>query len=127
MTTAKEALLAAGRIDKIGRGRISLANHAWLQTEYDKGVRFSDWPKGKVVVSEPEVGPAVARVQRSEDDENYGDIIYSYPESSYRAVGKDGKEWGMREVCNTCHVSLVQCHCGNPTILGYIPVTIVAR
>lgn len=50
-----------------------------------------------------------------------------WDEQSYTALDKTGKVWSMRNACNTCRVSLVQCHCGNPTIFGDIGVTIVAK
>lgn len=128
MKSAKEALLEAGRIDKIGRGRISLDNHAWLKAQYDNGVRFRDWPKGEVIETKAtESTPAQVRVKR--DPAQVAEKVISeftilYPENAWQAKGVDGKIWGMREVCNNCRVSLVQCHCDNPTILGGIKVTI---
>lgn len=50
-----------------------------------------------------------------------------YDENAYAAIDKTGKPWSMRNACNNCKVSLVQCHCGKPTIFGDIGVTIVAK
>jgi hypothetical protein len=50
-----------------------------------------------------------------------------YDERAYVAVDADGKPWSMRNACNNCRVSLVQCHCGKPSIFGDIGVTIVAK
>jgi hypothetical protein len=62
---------------------------------------------------------------------NGADVVKEFtifwPEESFKAVGLDKKEHGMREVCNTCRVSLVQNQCANPTILGGIRVNIVPR
>jgi len=55
------------------------------------------------------------------------DFTIFWPDDSFKAVGTDKKVWGMREVCNTCRVSLVQNQCENPTILGGIAVKIVPR
>jgi hypothetical protein len=130
MTTAKEALLAAGRIDKIGRGRISNDNHAWLKQQYDSGVRFSDWPKGEVVESKDADQKPVIRVKRDpklSTEKVVQDFTILYDRDAYVAVSTDGKEYGMAEVCNNCRVSLVQNQCERPTILGDIRVTIKAR
>lgn len=130
MTTAKEALLAAGRIEKIGRGRISLDNHAWLKSQYDAGVRFSDWPKGEVVESKDADEKPVIRVKRDPklaNEKVVQEYTILYDRDAFKAVGNDGKEYGMAEVCNNCRVSLVQNQCADPTILGDIKVTIKAR
>ena len=55
------------------------------------------------------------------------DFTILYERDLYNAIGDDGKVWGMANACNNCRVSLVQCHCGNPTIFGNIPVTIKMR
>lgn len=55
------------------------------------------------------------------------EFVILYDERAYVAVDAKGKPWGMRNVCNNCRVSLVQCHCGKPTIFGDIGVTIVAK
>jgi hypothetical protein len=127
LTTAKEALLAAGRIQAITRGRISLDNHAWLKAQHDAGVRFSDWPKGEVVVNVDK--PAEVRVVRDpklNGEKVIAEFTIIYPRDDYKAVAGN-KVYGMAEVCNNCRVSLVQCHCDSPTILGDIPVKIVHR
>lgn len=129
MDTAKQALLKAGRIAAITRGRISLDNHAWLKSQYDNGVRFSDWPKGEMVVDK--TTPGKVRVKRDPavvEQRIYDTIVYTFDEKYYRATNSNtGAHVGMREVCNNCRVSLVQCHCDKPTVLGDIPVTIVPR
>jgi hypothetical protein len=127
---AKEALLAAGRIKEIGRGRISLDNHAWLKAEYDKGVRFSDWPKGEVVETATPDGAAEVRVVRDPAQSNekvISEFTILYEKDLYVAIGPNKEEYGMAEVCNNCRVSLVQNHCEDPIILGHIPVTITPR
>lgn len=55
------------------------------------------------------------------------EFVILYDERAYAALDKTGKVWSMRNVCNNCRVSMVQCHCGKPTIFGDIPVTIVAK
>lgn len=129
---AKEYLLDKGRISEIGRGRISNENHAFLAKAAESGIQFSDWPKGKVVVTEAtDETPEVVRVKRDPNMTNekvIHEIVYTYPENLYRAVDtRTGKEVGMREVCNTCRVSLVGHACDRPTILGDIPVAVKPR
>lgn len=52
---------------------------------------------------------------------------FRYPEAEYKAVEVGSKTvHSMREVCNTCRVSLTNHMCDNPTVHGK-PVTIVAR
>lgn len=137
MQTAKEALLKAGKIQAITRGRISKDNHAWLAEQVAKGVKFSDYGENKVslVKSSPKQRPATKTVSlvkaKSSVDDTGDSGIYSdlvrYHRDEYKAVALDGKVYGMAECCNNCRVSLVQCACGNPTILGGIAVKIVAR
>ena len=126
MQKAKQALLKAGRIKAITRGRISVDNHQWLAEQYAAGVRFSDWePKQS---GEPSKTKAVGKVKRLTEvsAEFYIESIF-WPENLYKAVDENGKERSMREVCNNCRYSLVVCHCGKPVILGDTRVTIVRR
>ena len=128
---AKEYLLANGRFKEIGRGRFSLDNHAFLKAAYDKGERFTDWPKGDVVESKGKDEKPVIRVKRdpklANGEKVIQDFVVFYERDAYKAVAGNGKVYGMAEVCNNCRVSLVQCHCGKPTILGDITVTIKPR
>lgn len=121
----KEALLAAGRIKAITRGRISTENHNWLNAEIDAG-RISITGV-TVVKSETKGEPRVSvKSVNGPSEKHIADITILYPKHLYHAVGiEDNKTYGMPEVCNTCRVSLVQCGCGNPTILGGIRVRIV--
>jgi hypothetical protein len=130
MATAKEALLSAGRIKEIGRGRISNDNHAWLKQQYDNGVRFTDWPKGEVISSTGPDEKPVIRVKRDpklSTEKVVREYTILYDRDAYVAVSTDGKEYGMAEVCNNCRVSLVQNVCENPVILGDVKVSIRAR
>lgn len=128
---AKEYLLANDRIQEIGRGRISNDNHAFLKAAYDKGERFSDWPKGAIVESKDTDDKPVIRVKRdpniAKGEKVIADYVIFYERDNYKAVTDNGTVYGMAEVCNNCRVSLVQCHCGKPTILGDIAVTIKPR
>ncbi len=55
------------------------------------------------------------------------DFVILHPENMFQAIGPKKKVYGMREACNNCGVSLVQCNCASPTILGHIRVSIEPR
>lgn len=122
MMTPKEALLKDGTIPvKGGRGRLSreaierckyLVANGWKIKGYDSAPSKS--------TAEP---VEVKRVPAT-NVKVVSDFVIFYERDSYRAVTPSGKVYGMAEVCNNCRVSLVQCHCGNPTILGDISVRI---
>lgn len=126
MMTPKEALAKDGRVPvSMGRGRLSreaiarckeLVAEGWVI----KGYALDNSPKS---VAEP---VAVKKVPAS-NEKVVQEFTILYDESAYKAVTADGKEYGMREVCNTCRVSLVQNMCPAPTILGDISVSIVPR
>ena len=130
--SAKQALLKAGRIDAIKRGRISLDNHAWLKTQYDQGVRFTDWPKGEVQTTKSETGATEVRVKR-DASQTQAKVVYDigdfrFPEKSFEAyefVDGKKKSVSLRECCNTCRVSLVNHACDEPTYLNNRKVFIV--
>lgn len=122
----KEALKAAGRIKEIGRGRISRENHAWLDAEQAAGrIRISNAviPKATAPVADKAAPKQTKYGSNTEKVVNDFTILYHW--DAYHAKGGDGKTYSMREVCNTCRVSLVQNVCEHPTILGNIPVKII--
>lgn len=135
---AKVALVEAGIIKTAGRGRISADGHAWLKARYDEGERFSDWPKGNVVVTKTEHPdkPAestvkVIRTAGSGTEKTIADIPpYRFTEEEFMAVEKGtNTERSLRSACNNCRVSLVMCYCPNPMIVkrdgsGSVEVTI---
>jgi hypothetical protein len=91
----------------------------------NSGMKFSDWPKGQVVEKETTQGTVVVVKRDAVSNlDNYGDIPYRYDLKMYHAIAADGRKFTLREVCNNCKVSMVQCTCDNPTILGDIHVTI---
>lgn len=128
MMTPKEALAKDGTIPvKLGRGRMPAGGDARCQYLVDhedyviKGYTKSGTSPSTAEPVKPKRVPANGNL------ENFADVVYTYPEANYKAVGPDKEVYGMRECCNTCRVSLVQCHCGHPSILGNIPVTIVLK
>lgn len=118
----KAALLDAGRIKEITRGRISKDNHAWLEAEISANrIAISN----TVVVKEVNKSVAVKSVN-GPAEKVVSEFTILYHKDAYHAIGlEDGKRYGMAEVCNTCRVSLVQNMCEHPTILGGIAVKIV--
>lgn len=119
---AKQWLKDNGHIKEVGRGRISLENHARLKAAHDSGVEFSDWPKGKVTttVATPDK-PAVARVEKVVSESGVkvvSDLVFRYDEREWFAQAADGTKFGMREVCQPCGYSLVGHQCDKPIVLG---------
>ena len=129
---AKEWLYKNGHIDSIGRGRISYANHELLRAAAEGGVQFSDWPKGEVkpvVQKSTNGGPdkVVAKVARDTTGNGPKVVAELAPMRWDEQVHVareivSGKYRGMRDVCQNCRVSLVQCWCVDMNI----PLIIVA-
>ena len=126
--TPKQALAKDGTITiKPGRGRLSREAKErcqWL-------VENKNWDiKGYSTVVAPapaKVDKPSAEVKRPAGQKEVLDFTIFWPEDSYKAVGMDKAVWSMREVCNNCRVSLVQCACGSPVILGDVKVRIEAK
>lgn len=121
--TPKEALLDAGRIKAISRGRISRENHEWLNAEIAaKRIAI----RNTVVVKSDNSEKVSVKSVNTQTEKNIAEFTILYPKHMYHAKGiDDNKTYGMPEVCNNCRVSLVQCGCGNPVILGGIRVRII--
>lgn len=124
---AREYLVEKGLAKAGARGRFSREGKAALIEAVANGVVFDDWPKEEItVVHKGKSVDVKAAVEKPIDSEYLFPSEFLYPETDYRAMA--GKtEYGMREVCNNCRVSLVMCSCGSPTILGSIVVTIERR
>lgn len=119
----KEALFDAGRIKAIGRGRISSDNHAWLESEISAG---------RIAISNVQVvksvdKPVAVKSVNTPNVKEISEFTILWHKDDYHALSADNKRFGMAEVCNNCRVSLVQCHCGDPTILGDIHVKILSN
>ena len=117
MKKAKEWLKENGHIAEVTRGRISNDNHKRLLDAVSKGVKFSDYPKGGTVVSTPTGETAYVKPAAPTGTE-IAELYYRYDEKLYKAVGKSGTIYGMREACNNCGLSLVGHKCDNPSVLG---------
>lgn len=128
MMTPKEALQKDGTIPvKMGKGRLSkegIERCKWL-------VANEGWQiLGYAVESSPKAvdTPVAVKQVQPQNVKVVQEFTILYHKDDYKAVADDGREFGMPEVCTNCSVSLVQCHCGNPSILGgTIPVTIVRK
>lgn len=114
MTTAREWLVSQG-LAKEGRGKFSNDAKAALANAVKEGVKFSDYPKDTTASVEVKE----KKESKPKPSDNYGEVIYSYPEESFKAIEiESGKVRSMREVCHTCRVSLVGHGCLTPTIVS---------
>jgi hypothetical protein len=123
MMTKKQALLKDGFPVSAGRGRLSREATARVEELVAQGWAIEGYAQQKSVTETV----AVKKVPVKSSEKVVQEFVILYDERMYKAVADDGKEYGMREVCNTCMVSLVQNHCSNPSILGGIAVTILPR
>lgn len=123
----KQALVKDGKIAvKEGRGRLSREADARVRELVARGwdIRGYEAKSTKSSVVSPGE-PTVAKVVQT-NEKVIAEFTILYDEKTHAALDTSGKVWGMRNVCNNCRVSLVQCHCGNPTIFGDIGVKIVS-
>lgn len=138
MQTRKQWLLAQGHIkeNQAGRGRISAENMAHVKAAYESGTRFSDWePK----VTEKPDGTQVTEnsVSTRGNPKIVSEFTILWPEDEFQAIEMHTKKVrSMREACNPCRRSLVQCECDTlervPSIVstdgrGSVPIQIVRK
>jgi hypothetical protein len=122
--TPKEALAADPNWKtpvKLGRGRMPAGGDAHCRALAAQGYRIKGYDVGQASDGE---APKVTKVAAG-NEKVIQEFTIIYPRDAYKALGDNGKTYGMAEVCNKCRVSLVQNHCDNPTILGDIAVKIV--
>jgi len=118
MTTAKEALLKAGRIQAITRGRISKENHEWLNDQIkNHGLVISDSKATTTVKVVNGVTDKVVIVATPNPEYRSMDEM-RYPLDMYIARDTDGNTYSMREACQPCGYSLVDHRCEDPIVLG---------
>lgn len=123
----KEALDIDGKVPvKLGKGRMSAAAIARIHELVNEGYSIKGYAAAPTSKSTDKAiaAPVVQRVAPV-NVKTVAEFVIFWPLEEFKAVGADKRVWSMKECCNTCRVSLVQCHCGNPTILGDIPVSIV--
>lgn len=119
--------MGKGRLSRAGIARCAeLAAQGWDITGYvvqspnkvNKETRLGESPVVKKVTV-PTGGKEIADLPPQR-----------YMEDEWKAVSTvpvfGSTEFGMREVCHTCHNSLTYHWCNEPVILG-VPVTIVRR
>ena len=130
--TPKEALIKDGKVPvKAGRGRLSREAKARLEELVAEGWKIDDYSVKTSPATAKDTKPVVVQKPKAT-----GKVIEEYvifwDEHEYKALDSNNKERSMREACNNCHVSLVQNHCDNPTIVrqdgaGNVAVRIVRR
>lgn len=127
--TPKEALQKDGFPVKMGKGRLSAAGIARCKELAATGVSIT----GYSVVSNVDqtTAPKVTKTSNVTGIKDIADLPPErYQEADWKAVSSvpvfGSTEFGMREVCGTCHNSLTYHWCNEPVILG-VPVTIVRR
>ena len=113
MQTRKQWLLSEGHIKEAGRGRISAENLARIQKAHESGVRFSDWQP-----SNTEIHAGNAVTKNSVPENLTGEYTLRYSEDEYKVIEANGTVRSLKEACNNCSVSLVQCGCGAPRIVA---------
>ena len=117
---------------KLGKGRMPKGGDEHCRALAAKGYNIVGYTVEAPASSTSTAAPVVNRVAAVEAKQVLNFVI-KYDEGMYKAVRVSdgvtltGKGNGMREVCNTCRVSLVQNHCENPTILEGVAVRIVPR
>jgi len=127
MQTKREYLVTLG-LAKPGRGKFSNDAKAALAKAEGEGVKFKDVTPGAPVRTASPTGETKAPEPAKAADSLYVcPSDFRFPEAEYKAVGSDGKTYGMRECCNTCRVSLTNHFCDSPTIHGNMVVHIRKR
>lgn len=114
-SSPKEALFAAGRIEKIGKGRISRENNAWLDEQISTGVFTVAGMNLKASTGPTPASPTVER-SKANDPGLYDIIDPTRDEKSLEAFA-GGESIGMRTVCDNCRISLTHCPCESPRVM----------
>ena len=128
MQSKRDYLVGLG-LAKPGRGKFSNAAKDALAKAVADGVKFSDGeaqssPIVKPADTTPKPAPVGIAAYRSPNE-------YRFPEGDYHVVA-DGKlpfgikSLGLREVCQTCKLSLVDHRCNAPVVFG-VPVRIIRK
>ena len=110
------------------RGKFSNAAKEAIAKAEAEGMKFSDTGPTKATGPSRSASPVGDPKTAATPSAGVSDYIFPsdfrYPEGEYKAVGSDGKTYGMREVCNNCRVSLVNHMCDTPVIYGDVTVHI---
>lgn len=136
MLRPKEALLKAGRIKEIGRGRLSLDNDKWCKEQAELFARTNGKEGYNILgYSVADVkGETTVTKSAPTGEKVIADGFISYPENEYRAYETQSKRArSMREGCGNCKLSLTGHMCEHPRVvavdgrLGHVAVTIERR
>ena len=116
--SAKDCLFHYGLNDKIGRGRISASNHAFLAEKIASGDSIAGYES---VESSKTTGEKVFRNAHApvSSEKIIADIgPATRDETELKAYVFDGGEknytLGMRDICHQCGNSFTYCHCRTP-------------
>lgn len=115
----KEYLFSIGKIEKVGRGRLSQEMKDICAKAAANGTFIEGYSNTPAPVTK-KAAPVKPKADKPVITE--ADIKYTYPENEYRAYYfRNGKKTpvGMREVCHSvqCGVSLVACRCLEPNVV----------
>jgi hypothetical protein len=113
-SSPKAALLAHGKIESIGRGRISGPNNAWLDEQVAAGAFTVATMTVKASTGPTPAPPTVERAKASETGIADTRPITRDEHALQAYVGKD--DVGMRAVCENCTSSLTYCPCSSPMV-----------
>jgi hypothetical protein len=111
----KEALFDAGRIEKIGKGRISRENNAWLDEQISAGA-FTVTGMGLKASTGPVPAPPTVTRTVKTDTGLYDVREPTRDENAIEAIA-GGEKPGMRAVCDNCRNSLTYCPCESPRVM----------
>ena len=134
MQTKREWLAERGLAIAGARGKFSKAANEALVKAQKEGITFAEVNPAKPAKPAPVKNKATGAVAPKPAPVKSAGLVdylmpsdFRYPEGEYKAVEVVGKTvHSLRECCNTCRVSLTNHMCDSPTILGNIPVRIVA-
>lgn len=123
----REYLASKGLAIAGARGKFSNAAKEELARVVAEGMTFTDDATAKPAKPTGPTTPKPVAVPRPEVADYVFPSDFRYPEAEYKAVRITGKgEYGMREVCNPCGVSLTNHACNAPEVHGHA-VKIVPR
>lgn len=114
MQTKREWLAERGLAIAGSRGKFSTKAHEALEKARKEGVRWSD-DNGPVATK---ISTRTGRTVQVTNEKVIADYTLTYPEAEFYVQELNGTKRSMREACNNCRVSLIQCSCGAPRIVS---------
>lgn len=115
-SSPKEALFAAGRIEKIGKGRISRENNAWLDEQVASGAFAVSTMTVKASTGPVPAPPTIERVKAA--DSGMLDVPDEVRRREDWEAFSEGKPvpLGILQVTQCCGSSLTYCRCATPQV-----------